>query len=211
MERLRIPIVTATNDLYLPCAAVSICSMIDTKNIDTIYEIYILHTGLDAEKMCRVESLSRSNVLISFQNISALIEPYMAHLYSHAYFSTEMYFRWWIGDLFPQCDKVLYLNCDAIVFCDLTPLYKTELKMTAVGGVTDFATPAICKRIMRQLQLPAEQYINTSVLLINSSVWRSEHLLDVRLDRLKCFPMLSCPDQDVLNAVCKGRITYLNA
>ena len=30
MEGLRIPIIMAANDLYLPCAAVSICSMIDT-------------------------------------------------------------------------------------------------------------------------------------------------------------------------------------
>ena len=211
MEGLRIPIIMAANDLYLPCAAVSICSMIDTKRADTIYEIHILHTGLDAGNMCGVESMSRADVLISFQNISALIESYMPRLYSRAHFSREMYFRWWIAEAFPQFDKALYLDCDTIVFCDLATLYETELKMNAVGGVTDFATPAVCQRITRQLGLPAEQYINTGVLLINSAVWRSEHFLDSCLIQLERFPVLSCPDHDILNMVCKGRIIYLDA
>ena len=211
MERLRIPIIMAANDTYLPCAAVSICSMIDTKSADTIYEIHILHTGLDDVNMLRVESMSQPDVLISFQNIFELIKSYMPRLYSRAHFSMEMYFRWWTAEVFPQFEKALYLDCDTIVFCDLAALFVTDLKMSAVGGVTDFATPAVCKRIARQLGLLPEQYINTGVLLINSAVWRSEHLLDALLLKLEQFPVLSCPDQDILNIVCKGQITYLDA
>lgn len=211
MVKPKIPIIMVTNDLYLPCAAVSICSMMETKKDDNIYDIFILHAGLNVENMHKVESMSRTDVLISFLDISAMIKKYIPRLYTRAHFSMEMYFRWWIAELFPQFEKALYLDCDTIVFCDLARLYETDLKMTVVGGVTDFATPAVCHRIARQLGLPAEQYINTGVLLINTAVWRSERLLDACLVQLERFPVLSCPDQDILNMVCEGRITYLDA
>lgn len=200
----------ASNNKYLPCAAVAICSMIDTKKSDTVYNIHILCTGVDADSAQKVLNLARQDVSISFHNISTTIAPYLKCLYPRAHFSKEMYFRWWIGELFPQYDKILYLDCDTVVLRDLSYLYQTDIGTAPVGGVVDFATPTVCQRLFEQFCLPAEQYINSGVLLINSIVWRSECLAEKCVFCLGQYDELACPDQDVLNLVCRNRIRYLD-
>lgn len=208
--RYVVPIVMASDEGYLPCAAVAIRSLIDTKKHDSIYHIYILCTGVSELARRAIEDMSQQDVMISFRDISDWITPCLAKLYTRAYFTKEMYFRWWIGELFPEYDKVLYLDCDIVATCDLSALYQTNLGGAAVGGVIDFATPAVVCRIAKQLHLQAEEYINSGVLLINTAVWRAEHLKDTCLAYLDRHEKLICPDQDVLNMVCRKRILYLN-
>lgn len=209
MSKIEIPIIMAANSTYLPYAAVSICSMIDTKEFKSSYKIHILHTGSKPIGAEWLLSLARSDVTISFYNVEYLLAPYMNHLYPKAHFSKEMYFRWWIGELFPKYDKVLYLDCDTVVCRDLAELYLENIQDAAVAGVVDFATPAVCRRISEQFGLSAMQYINSGVLLMNAAIWRSEHLAEACVSRLWQYDVLSCPDQDILNLICKDRISYL--
>lgn len=211
MTKIEIPIVMATNSTYLPYAAVSICSMIDTKGPKSSYRIHILHTGprpIGAEQLL---SLVGRDVTISFCNADHFLAPYTDYLYPKAHFSKEMYFRWWIGELFPEYDKVLYLDCDTVVCCDLAELYREDVQNAAVAGVIDFATPAVCRRISGQLGLSAMRYINSGVLLMNAATWRSDHLAEACVSKLRQYGVLSCPDQDILNMICKDRIFYLNS
>lgn len=211
MTKVEIPIVMAANSKYLPYAAVSICSMIDTKEPKSNYKIHILHTGSKPTGAERLLSLARPDVSISFCNTEHFLAPYTDHLYPRAHFSQEMYFRWWIGELFPEYDKALYLDCDTMVCRDLAELYREDVKDVAVAGVVDFATPAVCRRISEQLGLSAMQYINSGVLLINAAIWRSDHLAEACVSKLRQYDVLSCPDQDILNMICKDRISYLNS
>lgn len=97
MVKPKIPIIMVTNDLYLPCAAVSICSMMETKKDDNIYDIFILHAGLNVENMHKVESMSRTDVLISFSGyISNDKKIYSPPLHSRTFFH---------GDVFPMVDR----------------------------------------------------------------------------------------------------------
>jgi len=210
MENIEIPIIMAANSTYLPYAAVSIYSMIDTKEPQTSYKVHILHTGpkpIGAELLL---PLARPDVTISFCNVEHCLADYMDHLYPRAHFSKEMYFRWWIGELFPEYDKVLYLDCDTVICRDLAELYLEDINDIAIAGVVDFATPAVCRRIAKQFGLSARQYINSGVLLMNAAIWRSDHMAEVCVSELRRHDVLSCPDQDILNLVCKNRIAYLN-
>lgn len=210
MAKTEIPIIMAADSTYLPYAAVSICSMIDTKGPESIYKIHVLHTGSELAGTEHLLSLARPDITISLCNAEYLLAPYMNHLYSRAHFSKEMYFRWWIGELFPEYDKALYLDCDTVVCRDLAELYQEDLQDAAVAGVVDFATPAVCHRISGQLGLSAKQYINSGVLLVNAAVWRSDHLAEACVSKLQRYDILACPDQDILNLICKDRILYLN-
>lgn len=208
---MHVPIVMAANSAYLPYAAVSICSMAETKDSNTTYCIHILTSEEILAGAGQVRMLERPGISIRFCNISEYVEPFMNQLYSRAHFSKEMYFRWWIGEVFPEYNSVIYLDCDTVVCCDLSGLYCTDLGESAVGGVVDFATPAVVKRISRQFNLSAERYINSGVLLINSAMWRSESLVKLCLTCLSEYDILTCPDQDILNLVCDGRIKYLDS
>ena len=210
MARVEVPIVMAADSSYIPYAAVSICSMIATKSPDTLYRVHILHTEPQLFGMEHLLSLSQTDVSIELHNTYDSISPYENQLYSKSHYTKEMYLRWWIGDLFPNYDKVIYLDCDTIVCCDLLQLYQEDISDASVGGVIDFATPSVCRRIENQLGLQAEQYINTGVLLMNSATWRRKKIAQHCVSCLNQHEPLVCPDQDVLNLVCQNSIKYLD-
>lgn len=70
---------------------------------------------------------------VSICNAERFLASYINHLYARAHFSKEMYFRWWIGELFPEYDKALYLDCDTVVCHDLTELYQEDIQDAAVA------------------------------------------------------------------------------
>ena len=59
MEKTEIPIIMAADSTYLPYAAVSICSMVDTKGPESIYKIHVLHTGSEPSGTEQLLSLAR--------------------------------------------------------------------------------------------------------------------------------------------------------
>lgn len=111
----------------------------------------------------------------------------------------SVYYRMFAGSLLPNsCDRVLYLDCDTIIINNIDELFDLDLDSAIIGAVND-AIPEPGEK------LGVTPYFNSGMLLINLRRWREEqienkclHFLATESDRI------SCPDQDVLNAVlCK--------
>lgn len=207
---VEIPVFLAANNNYLPYAAVTIKSMLETKKPETIYNIHILHSESQLYLKHQIMNFSRDDLKISFYNISESVAPIKEFLYTRAHFSREMYYRWWISQCFPKLNKAIYVDCDVVLAHDLLTLYQCDITDAAVGGVIDFATPSVANRIQQQLGLNAMEYINSGVLLLNTEVWRNECIADKCVALLKERKDLICPDQDVLNLVCSKRIIFLD-
>ena len=209
MSQQLIPIVMAVNSTYCFCASVTINSIIANKSRNSRYKIYILFSNLTLSEIEKLETLSKEDVQIEAISITAYLPNSSDLLYPRAHFSTEMYYRWWISELLPQHEKVLYLDCDTVVLRDLAALFQTDLTRYTVAGVVDFATPRVRNRINTQLGLNAEEYINSGVLLVNTFEWNRKKCLQKCLHLLYEMPVLPCPDQDVLNMVCRDSIYLL--
>lgn len=209
MKQQIIPIVMSVNSTYCFCASVAINSIIANKGRNTQYSIYILFSNLLPSEINKLESLSQEGVYIEAMSITAYLPKGPNILYPRAHFSKEMYYRWWIPDLLPQYEKTIYLDCDTIVLRDLSALFKTDMAGHTVAGVVDFATPKVCNRIRTQLGLSAENYINSWVLLLNTFEWNRKKCLQNCINLLHEMPTLACPDQDVLNMVCRNSIYFL--
>lgn len=99
-------------------------------------------------------------------------------------------------------DKILYIDSDAIVNDDISDLWNINIDLIAgvhEGGEWD-----------KYLGLNGfdDTYINTGLLLMNLKQIREEKLDDKMLELLNTNKYYM-PDQDVINIVCKDRITYL--
>jgi lipopolysaccharide biosynthesis glycosyltransferase len=116
------------------------------------------------------------------------------------HFSRAAYLRILIPDVVPE-QRVLYLDSDLIVTCDVLPLFLTAMDGCCIAGVAepDFATSS---RIPRAIGDP---YINSGVMLMDLETLRSRNFVSACKDIYwEHEAMLTWPDQCVINKFAEG-------
>ncbi len=208
-----IPIFFSTDDHYIPFLDVAIASLIENASKDYQYRLIVLNTGLKQENINRVMQNERAGFVIDFVDISQSLEGIMSRFKNVYHFSIVTYYRLFIASLFPQYDKILYLDCDLVVLGDISKLYHTDLGDCILGAApeqfvqntAEFRTYADCA-----LGLDPDGYVNAGVLLINLAEFR-RHEIEKRFVQLITefdFDLLD-PDQAYLNYLCRDRIRVL--
>ena len=208
-----IPIFFATDDNYMPFLEVSIRSLKDKASNKYNYNIHVLNIGLKEENKNLVKKLEGKGFKIFFDDISSTFEEIKSKLRNIYHFSLATYYRLFIETLYPQYDKVLYLDCDICVNGDVSKLYNNSLKGYKLAGVTDqfvAMVPEFREYVSTVLGVDAEDYINAGIILMNLAEFRKAKIQDTFIDLINTYNFDSvAPDQDYLNYLCRGKIKYL--
>lgn len=208
-----IPIFFSTDDNYIPFLDVAIRSLIANASKEYTYRIIILNTGLKEDGVRRIQQNETETVTIDFIDISDEVEHIRSRFKNVYHFSVVTYYRLFIASLFPEYDKVIYLDCDLVVCGDISKLYRVELESNILG-----AAPEQYVQSTKEFRLYAEKalgvdpdgYVNAGVLLMNLAEFRKQKIEDqfVRLITEYDFDLLD-PDQAYLNYLCLGKIHTL--
>lgn len=203
-----IPIAFAGNEEYLYYAAVTIQSIYEHSNSNYFYDINIFVDETVSDNMRkRLNLLKYKNMKITLWDVKNTFDG--IDMYSVGHYSRQMYYRWLIPEVLSKYDKVLYLDCDIIVNTDIAQLYDTPLKGNYVAAANNFLRDNLINHVSNRLGLPLEEYYNSGVLVINCNKWIENNLKNKCIECLRSYDKLACPDQDVLNVVCKGKILQL--
>ena len=208
-----IPIFFSTDDNYIPYLDVALSSLIANASKKFNYRIIVLNTGLNESNVDKIKQNERDGFKIDFADISADVEKIKAKLKNVYHFSIVTYYRLFIASLFPQYDKVIYLDCDLVVLGDISELYRTELGDNILGACPEqFVQNTEEFRIYaaQALGVDPDAYVNAGVLLMNLSEFRRNGIEEkfVRLITEHDFDLLD-PDQAYLNYLCFGKIRVL--
>ena len=208
-----IPIFFSTDDHYIPFLDVAIRSLIANASKAFEYRIIVLNTGLNEDSVRKVKQHEQTGFMIDFINISEEVEAIKSRFKNVYHFSVVTYYRLFIASLFPQYDKVIYLDCDLVVLGDISELYHVELGDNILG-----AAPEQFVQNTREFRLYAEKalgvdpdgYVNAGVLLMNLKEFRRNQIEEkfIRLITEYDFDLLD-PDQAYLNYLCLGKIHVL--
>ena len=210
------PIVFSANDNYAKYAGVAIQSIICNASPCNVYRIYILHTSISANHIKELEGMSTGNVTVKCLNIEHLIRDIQTPFPTLGYITKEAYYRIFIPEIdeFRSYPYVIYLDCDIIVNSDIAEIVPQEMGNKLIAGVRDYVMMGEDdkQRLERDLDLDATQYINSGVLVINVPQWIQEKTSKKCIDFLDSIPpeIYVFMDQDIINAVCKNRIFYLD-
>ena len=208
-----IPIFFSTDDNYIPYLDVAISSLIANASKKHSYRIIVLNTGLEPENVQKVKRNERPGVSIDFVDISRQVENISSRFKNVYHFSVVTYYRLFIASLFPEYDKVVYLDCDIVVPGDVSELYHMELGDNILGAAPEqFVQNTKEFRIYAEkaLGVDPDGYVNAGVLLMNLKQFRSNRIEDkfVKLITEYDFDLLD-PDQAYLNYLCLGKIMML--
>ena len=209
-----IPIFFAIDDSYTPFLVVALKSLLDNASKDYNYCIKILHTNVDEFHKSQVKKYEAENVSIEFVDLSYYIEKVKNKLYTRDYYTNTTYFRLFLPELYPQYDKVLYLDSDIIVVGDISELYNTDMGTNLVAAAPD---DIIQKNKVFQdyAELVVgvakyQHYFNAGVLLMNLDELRKFNFQEKFLYLLEKVKFSVAQDQDYLNRLCKGRVTLVS-
>ncbi len=212
-----IPIFFTIDDKYAPYISVAIKSIIDNASKEYKYKIIVLHQQLNEENINKISSLKNENFEINFIDMKDGLESITDREENRLrcdYFTLTIYFRLFIPDMFPEYEKAIYIDSDIVVPGDISELYNIELGSNLIGACNDKSVidvPEIAKYMEEAIGVSKYEYINSGVLLMNLKEMRNKEFTKKFLELLNAYHFdCVAPDQDYLNAMCNGKILYLD-
>lgn len=217
-NRQDIPIFFTIDDEYAPYLGVAMLSLMENASKDYNYKIHVVYKGLSKTNKERLASLKQDCFgveLVEMDDTLKEITDRKENRLRCDYFTLAIFFRLLLADMFPQYDKGLYIDSDVVIPGDISRLYQTELKDgRLIGACVDHSVeniPEIVKYFEQATGIPQAQYVNSGILLMNFQYMREKEFGRKFLELLNTWHFYSlCPDQDYLNAMCHGKILYLD-
>ena len=192
-------------------AMISMYSVLRTQAADTNVNIYCMvapHTR--GQRKIRAMADTFPGTKIIWRPIKRRENTFRKYAFSR--WSPVIFYRLFAHKIFPDLDKVLYLDSDTIVHQDLGRLYNTDISEYIIGAVMDMAATndphnpngVYVSNFSRQF-LNRGPYFNSGVLLINL-----KKLAEYNELLTKTTIPLKYPDQDLMNVAFAGKIKSLD-
>lgn len=199
-----VPILLCFDSRILIGAGVTILSLVDHANADTIYDIRIFHPDLDAEVQSDLVSLlAGSRHRMSFQRIPA--DRFRGMPKNKGSWTEIVYYRLLASELLPDCKRVIYSDVDVFIRQDLAAIFNIDLGGCEWGGVAAEANQpqTVMHRFFPENRNPLIMFSGFMVMDLermraNGAVPRYLDVATRFASRLKFF------DLDVINLASRG-------
>lgn len=212
-----VPVVIAANDIYVPYVGVMLRSLADNAAADRNYDVIVLTKDISPknQEVLQAELSDYPNLSIRFFDVSGMYSG--VSLPTHFHITVETYYRLLMQDILENYDKVVYIDSDLVLLTDIADLYSIDIGDSLIGAVADIDMAGCFRHNKNRQKYVLEDlglknpygYVNAGVLVMNLVEFRkqysAEHILDV-ISRKEYLYM----DQDILNILCEGKITYLD-
>ena len=213
-SRKIVPIFLAADDAYVKFMAVTIRSMIENATSNHQYRLYILHTDITQDNQAIIRRMEKPNFRIDFVDVAGELKRIEKKLAIRDYYTMTTYYRLFIADMFPEYDKVLYIDSDTVVREDIANMYQYELGKNYIGAVRDqlvVQTEIYGDYVEKVLGISRGAYFNAGVVLINCEQFRKQHMLKQFIELLNTYTFVVAQDQDYLNILCKDNVLWMDS
>lgn len=200
---------------YLPHLAMVILS-IRKYNPRLPFCFHFFLEDISAENLQKVRKMSQSIqavIQVHLMNDEAFKEIVSAN------YPASYWYRLIMPDfLLAQTDRVLYLDGDMMCHGEVNELFAIDVDVNCVASVsTDRNAKRQCHR------LGTQNYFNSGMMLFHTQHWHAQHMLDKVIEKMnwckenldhkghvRGWNGLYYQDQNVLNYVCDGHLTWLS-
>lgn len=212
-----IPIFFTIDDAYAPFLGVALNSAVKNSSADRKYKAIVLHQDLSEANIKKLKALESDNFQIELTPMKAnfeVLDDRMSNRLRCDYFTLTIYFRLFIPAMFPEYDKGIYIDSDVVLTDDIAKLFDTDIGDNFIGACNDLSIadiPPLVAYTENAVGVKGKEYINSGVLLMNLKKMRECDFEGHFLNLLNTYHFDSiAPDQDYINAMCNGKIYYLD-
>lgn len=220
MKKKIVPVFFSVDENYAPYLSTALASLIEHTSENYQYNLHVVHHNLTRRSLRKIQKLDlgRENVNIIMtemqETLSGISDRKSTQLKAD-YFTPTIYYRIFLPEMFPQYEKGVYLDSDIIVNDDIAKLFETDLNGNLVAATVDMSTQGdklLCRYFDEVVGVKHDKYFNSGVLVIDFEKFREEEFCEHFLYLLNKYDFDTvAPDQDYLNAMCAGRVEYLDA
>lgn len=196
-------IITGSDDNYVPGVMVLIAS---AAFHNPQARFAVLDMGISDANRARIDALAE-RLQVPIRRVEVARDAFDHIAVARAHLTRSTYLRLLIPDLFPDEDRVIYMDCDMVVLDDLGTLARVELGRDVVAAVP---CPSPDPVEVSATGHVTGSYVNAGLLVMNLPVWREEGIA------ARCLALLSDPDrpllsedQSAINIAAHGRIRLL--
>ncbi|MCQ2387676.1 MAG: glycosyltransferase family 8 protein [Clostridia bacterium] len=207
-----VPIFFAIDENYIPFLSVSLISLKEHISETNEYRVYILQKGIDFHKFDYILGLNSDNLKIHIVDVSEKLNEISNELVLRDYYTLTTYYRIFIAEMFPEYDKVIYLDSDTIVLKDIADFFDIDLTNYLVGGVPDEAVGNIepfSRYVKKALGIEANEYFNAGIMVMNLKEFRKFNFYKEFGELLNKYKFKVAQDQDYLNVLCYKKAKLL--
>ena len=205
-----IHIVFAADAGYYQHLCVALVSILEN-NRDLYFCVHVLTDQLSPLSEAPLKSLETkyNNLVLDFREVDD--SQFDSLKLTINYISVQTYYRYILAKIFPELDKILYLDSDLIVRGSLKELWAESLDGYYAAGVFDSYVNNKWRFLLETIGFQGRNdYVNAGVLLFNLKAIREDNLTN---DFFSCQQInqqiIKFQDQDVINMVLKGRVKLL--
>lgn len=194
-------IIMAFNTGFLLPAITAIYSLFT--NNDNIH-LRILYVDLsDSGKIIldRLTGIGRNNSIDYIRVEGELLEKIKVQT---GRWRQEAFFRYYVTEILPELDRVLWLDADILVRGSIEDLYNIDFEGKSFAGVHDITSNPVER-------LGLSDYINSGVLLFNNDKIKQTKKMNEFWDMVASPGYAAdLPDQDAINIVFNGDIKIID-
>ena len=220
MKKTIVPVFFSVDENYAPYLSTALASLIEHTSEKYQYNLHVVHHDLTRRSLRKLQKLNAGyenvNIIMTEmqETLSGISDRKSTQLKAD-YFTPTIYYRIFLPEMFPQYDKGVYLDSDIIVNDDIAKLFETDLKGNMITATVDMSTQSnelLCEYFDEAVGIQHNKYFNSGVLVIDFEKFREEEFCVHFLYLLNKYDFDTvAPDQDYLNAMCAGRVKYLDA
>lgn len=206
----RFAVALITDNSFVMPTCITIVSLLKSKAPGTQYDVYVVTPGLKSkqEKILRsvaVEGCSINIVKGDLDKFANLHKDENSVAYLSA--SKAAMLKFDLPNLFPNLDKILYLDGDIIIRGDLSELFATDLGEHYLAAAHD--TGKMYSKNPMVLKFPG--YFNSGMMLLNLRKLREINATEKLMAAKAAMTGKSLMDQPAFNEVCNHHVLHVNS
>ena len=202
-----INVVYITDDKYIQPTLVSIASL-KAHRSERSHEIHVICDTLGSSDLSKLTAMNEPGFHVSvIKTPSQMFAKDGVNQVNNV--SKSAIYKFFLADLLPHLNKVLYLDGDTLVLDSIDSLYNTDINEDYCAAVKDYKINMEYKQqFFKKIVSAHGGYFNSGVLLLNLYLIRKNkicaQLLDYRRNGINFFM-----DQDALNVKFRGHVKWL--
>lgn len=202
-----INMVFITDNDFAILTGVAIYSLKKHANKNCIYNINIICNKVKDSYILRFKNLKTKRFIINIIKVDG--SKYDNLKKDNLHVSTTAIFKFDLPNIFPNLDKILYVDGDVLFQSDLINLYNEDISKNYAGVVIDYNGLTYPSEFKKRLRVKNKYYFNSGMLLLNLKKLREDNIPQ-KLIKYRLYKNNFYMDQDAFNVVFKDNVKYLS-